>query len=149
MYQAESLIAPKALLAKLLPWNVTPLRYPPVRRKPRFSLSIHPLSLSRPPSLPRARSRTIQQPSLRRFYVIDSVSSPLPQPWNHFDATGRTYTIARAHQHIESSNCERNGVSLYRKILSPSVSRYEIRCYCTLFLGPSSFVTIGSLLSDG
>lgn len=41
MYQAESLIAPKALPAKLLPWYVTLPRHPqslrPPPRKPRFT----------------------------------------------------------------------------------------------------------------
>ena len=50
MYQAESLIAPKALLAKLLLWNVTLPRYPMVRRKPRF-LPLY--LLSRPFEHPR------------------------------------------------------------------------------------------------
>lgn len=81
MYQAESLIAPKALLAKLLLWNVTLPRYPMVRRKPRF-LPLY--LLSRPFEHPR-----ISFPLW--LYVIDFLFSLffflfLSSDWNYFHA---------------------------------------------------------------
>ena len=97
MYQAESLIAPKALLAKLLLWNVTLPRYPMVRRKPRF-LPLY--LLSRPFEHPR-----ISFPLW--LYVIDfllsfslsfSLSLFLSSDWNHFDAQIHIYnTIVNTH----------------------------------------------------
>lgn len=50
MYQAESLIAPKALLAKLLPWNVILPRYPqssPSLRHENRAFPKSPFALSR------------------------------------------------------------------------------------------------------
>lgn len=44
MYQAESLIAPKALLAKLLPWNVILPRYPRSSPSPRHENRAFPKS---------------------------------------------------------------------------------------------------------
>lgn len=83
MYQAESLIAPKALLAKLLPWNVTPPRYPPDRRKPR-STPGHPSD--NPP----------------RVYVIDSVSFLPPDGTRILADTRVRRCPAKYHRETES-----------------------------------------------
>lgn len=93
MYQAESLIAPKALPAKLLPWNVTLPRYPrTLRPSPKTAFPRVPVAPSRFLSLCRqcARSLALAAPS----YVINSFPA-LPTPWQRLRRPGPVLHIVR------------------------------------------------------
>lgn len=139
MYQAESLIAPKALPAKLLPWNVTPPRYPWVRRKPRFS--VHRVQ---PPSF----SNTQKQPSLPSLYVIDSrfLLSSTRNPYagcEHIHALGcQRCFVAPVENIIAIRSRIRNPTFLDRGLRLP---RRRVR-FGTLSSCVTSFADPGSLV---
>lgn len=129
MYQAESLIAPKALLAKLLPWNVILPCYP---RLPSPSLSFEnrvfpksPFALSR--ECPRCRYASLAL-SLRHVSLVALctwyASSPaLSFPFLLGSISGPDVCI---HRYVYVASLAPGTSSLW-KISSPSVPGYEIR----------------------